>query len=182
MYWILATVFLLIALAVPKLRPIGIGGCVILGLMLIWGMVQRLGTDDPPAVVSTRGRPMPPTTAVRVFPPEALETSNLRIAGNGAPFEVRGHVLNKATDMRLKSFTLRIARRDCYEGALDPSGCELLWQSTQWVELPLPAGEARDFASSFWMRGEVPRAKGKTEDTIEVISADGEPVAAVEAP
>ena len=181
MYWILATVFLLIALAVPKLRPIGIGGCVILGLMLIWGMVQRLGTETPDPA-NTRGSPTAPTTALRVFPLDLLETSNLHIAGNGAPFEVRGHAVNKATDMRLKSFTVNIARRDCYEGALDPSGCELLWQSTQWIELPLATGEARDFASSFWTRGEVARARGKTQDSIEVISADGEAAPAVEAP
>lgn len=181
MYWILATVFLLIALAVPKLRPVGIGGCVVLGIMLVWGMLQRLSGDAPDSA-STRGSPTAPTTALQPFPLQALETSNLHIAGNGAPFELRGHAANASTDMRLRSFTVRITRRDCFEGALDPSGCVLLWQSTQWVELPLAAGEGREFASSFWTRGEVARARGRTEDDIEVISADGEALRAVESP
>jgi hypothetical protein len=40
-YWILATIFIVIALVVPRLRPIGVVGCVILGAMLSWGVVQR---------------------------------------------------------------------------------------------------------------------------------------------
>lgn len=180
MYWILAAIFLLIALAVPKLRLVGILGSVVLGLMLAWGVVQRLRTQ-PPDTASVRGSPSSPTSAVRAFPLESLDAKDLRIAGNGAPFEVRGHVTNRSPDLRLRSFTVMISRRDCFEGSLDPSGCSVLWESRQWVDLSLAAGESRDFVSSFWTRGEVPRARGRIQDTIDVVAADGEPAPRTEA-
>lgn len=172
MYWVLAAIFLLIALTVPRLRALGIAGCVILGLMLAWGMVQRVHNQAP---AEERGRPAAPTSAVSAFPVASLKSEQLRLAGNGAPFELRGQVSNQSTDMRLRSFTAEIVRRDCYEGALDPSGCVTLWQSRQWVELVLVPGESREFASSFWTRGDVPRARGTIQDEIRIVAADGGP-------
>ncbi|MFL6577074.1 MAG: hypothetical protein ACJ8MR_10670 [Povalibacter sp.] len=174
-YWVLATIFLLIALTVPRLRPIGIVGSVILGLMLAWGVLQRLRGAGPEDV---RGSPSAPTSAVTAFPLTALKAEQLRLAGNGAPFELRGHVTNNATAVRLRSFTVEITRRDCYEGALDPSGCVTLWQTQQWVELMLNPGESREFANSFWTRGDVPRARGTVQDQFEVVAADGQNIAA----
>ena len=56
----------------------------------------------------------------------------------------------------------------------------MLWQSRQWVELALNPHESREFASSFWTRGDVPRARGTVQDQFEFISADGRKVAAIE--
>lgn len=173
MYWVLASVLLIIALTVPRLRPIAIGGGVVLGLMLGWGVLQRLRSHEP-AQLPTRGSPTSPASVVSPFPAEQLEASNLRLTG-GAPFELQGHIANRSADMRLKSFTVTIARRDCYEGALDPSGCVVLWQGQQWVELALAPGEGREFSSSFWTRGEVPRVRGTIQDEIRIIAAEGEP-------
>jgi hypothetical protein len=170
-YWVLAAIFLLIALTNRRLRPIGIVGSVILGLMLSWGVLQRLRGTGPQEV---RGSPSSPTSAVAVFPLDALKAEQLRLAGNGAPFELRGYIANGSNDLRLRSFTVEITRRDCYEGALDPSGCVVLWQSRQWVELMLEPGESREFASSFWTRGDVPRARGTVQDQIELVAADGQ--------
>jgi hypothetical protein len=178
-YWVLAAIFLLVALTIPRLRPIAIVGSVILGLMLGWGMLQRLRGAGPQEV---RGRPSAPTSAVSTFPITSLDVQQLRLAGNGAPFELRGQVTNNAENLRLRSFTVEITRRDCYEGALDPSGCVVLWQSRQWVELSLNPGESREFASSFWTRGDVPRARGTVQDQFELVSADGQGVATVEKP
>ena len=50
-------------------------------------------------------------------------TDSLRMSGGGAPFELRGRIANNTTDTTLRSVTIRVTRRDCYEGALDPSGC-----------------------------------------------------------
>ena len=173
-YWVLAAVFLSIAFTVPRLRPVGIAGIVILGLMLSWGMLQRLRGQGPD---EERGKPMAPTSAVKVFPLQALQAEQLRLAGSGAPFELRGRVTNASADMRLRSFTAAIQRSDCYEGALDPSGCVTLWQGTQWVELALAPGESREFASPFWTRGEVARVRGTPKDEIRIVGADGEPAA-----
>jgi hypothetical protein len=174
-YWVLAAIFLLVALTVPRLRPVAIAGSVILGLMLGWGVLQRMRGAGPEEV---RGNPTAPTSAVTSFPLTALTVEDLRLAGNGAPFELQGRVTNGTQDLRLRSFTVVITRRDCYQGALDPSGCVTLWQSRQWVELSLEPGERREFASSFWTRGDVPRARGTVEDHFELVAADGRPLAA----
>ena len=174
-YWILAAIFLLIALAVPRLRPIGIVGSVILFLMLGWGMLERLRGVDPSAATE-RGRPTAPTSAVRSIPVASVHGEDLRLAGSGAPYELRGRIENRSSDMQLRSVTAEITRRDCYEGALDPSGCVVLWQSRQWVEAgSIAPGEAREFASQFWTRGEVPRARGTVQDEIVIVAADGVP-------
>jgi len=177
-YWVLAAIFLLIALMVPRLRPVGVAGAVILGLMLGWGMLQHMRGQGP---AEERGRPTQPTSAVRIFPLTALKSDELRVMGNGAPFDLRGRMTNQSQDLRLRSFTVEIARRDCYEGALDPSGCVTLWTSRQWVELVLAPGESREFVSSFWTRGNVPRSRGTVQDEIRVVAADAE-LAAVPVP
>lgn len=173
-YWFLAATFLLIALAVPRLRPVGIVGSVILVLMLGWGMLERLrGTEADTG--PERGRPSAPTSAVHSFPLEDFVSEDLRLAGNGAPYELRGRIVNKSSGLRLRSFTAVVTRRDCFEGALDPSGCVVLWQSRQWVEAAVEPGESRDFASQFWTRGDVPRARGSVRDDIAIVAADGVP-------
>lgn len=175
-YWILAAIFLLIALTNRRLRPVGIVGCILLTLLLSWGMLQRLRGQDP--APAPRGSPGSPALIVTPFPLDAISVTQLRLSGSGAPFELRGHIANESRDMRLRSFTVEITRRDCYEGALDPSGCAILWQGQQWVELLLPPQQSRDFSNPFWARGEVQRVRGKTQDEIRVVAAEGELVVA----
>jgi hypothetical protein len=170
-YWVLAAIFLSIALAVPRWRPIGIVGSVLLGLMLGWAMLQRLRATSSDEI---RGSPSSPAAAVVVFPLDALDAEELRLLGSGAPFELRGRISNKSPLHRLRSFTVEITRSDCYEGALDPSGCVVQWRTRQWVELSLEPGQTREFANTFWSRGDVPRARGTLRDTIKLVAADGQ--------
>lgn len=172
-YWVLAAIFLLIALAVPRLRPVGIFGCIVLGLMLSWGMLQRLRSQDPDT--PSRGSPSSPALIVRAFPLNAIRATDLRLTGSGAPFELRGRITNESHEMLLKSFTVAITRRDCFEGALDPSGCAVLWQGQQWVELVLGPQESREVSNPFWARGEVARVRGTIRDEIRIVAAEGEP-------
>jgi hypothetical protein len=181
-YWILATVFILVALLNPRLRPLGIVGCVVLGGMLGWGMLQRLRGEDPaqtPAV-QERGRPSSPAAAPRSIPLTMVAVDDLRLSGSGAPFELRGRIVNNTSDTTLKSVTIRVTRRDCYEGAVDPSGCVKLWQADRWIAIAVPAGQARDFVDSIWMHGNAPRARGTVKDTFELIAAAGETAPEVE--
>ena len=76
--------------------------------------------------------------------------------------------------------TVRVTRRDCYEGAVDPSGCVKLWQDDHWIAIAVPARQARDFVDSIWMHGNAPRARGAVHDTFEVIAAAGESAPEVE--
>lgn len=175
MYWILATIFILVALVVPRLRPVGIVGCVLLGGMLTWGVVQRLrGTaDDDQPQVQQRGRPTSPAAAIQVIAPDRVQVEDLQMTGGGAPFELQGRIENQS-DALLKSVTLQVTRRDCYEGALDPSGCAVLWQDRHWISISIPPGQAREFSSSVWMRGAAPRARGTLKDSFTVVAASGE--------
>ena len=174
MYWILATIFILIALTVPRLRPLGVIGCVILGAMLLWGVIGRLrgGEEDEP-VVQQRGRPTSPATVMQPIGLDEIVVDNLQLTGGGAPFELGGRIENKSETL-LRSVTVLVTRRDCYDGALDPSGCVVLWQDKHWVLVSVPSGETRDFATSVWMRGAAPRARGTLKDSFEVVAASGE--------
>jgi hypothetical protein len=173
MYWILAAVFLLIMLAVPRLRPIALVGCVILGGLLAWGVAQRLrGTD--PAQLPERGRPTTPATVLQSLPIEQVKISGLQLTGGGAPFRLSGRVMNESETLRLKSFMLDISRRDCHAGALDPSGCALLWRGRHWIELSVPPQEEREFAVSIWARGDAPRQLGTARDEFEIVAASGD--------
>lgn len=176
-YWILATIFIVVALAVPRLRPVGIVGCALLGAMLTWAVVQRLrgAADDARPTVQERGRPSSPAVILQVITPDQVLVENLQMTGGGAPFELRGRIENKS-DVLLKSITLLVTRRDCYEGALDPSGCTVLWQDRHWISIAIPPGQARDFSSSIWMRGAAPGVRGTVKDWFEVVAASGEAV------
>ena len=173
MYWILATVFIVIALVVPRLRPIGVAGCIIMGALLTWAVVQRLRSDDPERPqVQERGRPTSPATALQAIPLDEIVVDDLQLTGGGAPFQLRGRIENNS-DALLKSVTILVIRRDCYEGALDPSGCTVLWQDRQWLSIAILPGQTREFSSSIWMRGAANRGRGTAKDSFEVVAATG---------
>jgi hypothetical protein len=174
-YWILATIFILIALVVPRMRPVGVIGCVLLGGMLLWGVVERLRDDDDedePAV-QQRGRPTSPAAALQTISTDLIVVDNLQLTGGGAPFELSGRIQNRSASL-LKSLTVLVTRRDCFDGALDPTGCVILWQDRHWMPMSVPPGQTRDFSSSVWMRGAAPRARGTLKDSFEIVTASGE--------
>ncbi|MBM0105086.1 hypothetical protein JM946_10010 [Steroidobacter sp. S1-65] len=110
---------------------------------------------------------------MQAIAPEQVVVDNLQLTGGGAPFELRGRIENKS-DVLLKSVTLLVMRRDCYPGALDPTGCAVLWQDRHWISIAIPPGQARDFSSSIWMRGAAPGARGKVQDSFALVAASGE--------
>src|SRR5690606_3377924 len=112
---------------------------------------------------------------MQVIAPDQVQLENVRMTGGGAPFELSGRIENRS-EAQLKSITVLVTRRDCYEGALDPSGCTVLWQDRHRISVAIPPGEARDFSSSVWMRGAAPRARGAVEDSFAVVAASGETV------
>jgi hypothetical protein len=183
-YWILATLFIVIALSQPRLRPLGIVGCVVLGTMLAWGIVQRLRNEDASQAAATqqRGKPASPAAELRSVPLTMVAAADLHLSGGGAPFELRGRIANNTRDVTLRSVTIRLIRRDCYQDAVDPSGCVKLWQDEHWIAVTVPAGQARDFVEAIWMHGNAPRARGTVQDTFELIAAAGEGGIEVEKP
>jgi hypothetical protein len=181
-YWILAALFILVAMAVPRMRPLVLPGCIVLVAMLSWAIWQRVRDDraEGPPVGESRGRPSSPVTATQSLAISLVSTENLRLSGGGAPYQLRGRIVNRSEDSLLTSATIRVTRRDCYEGALDPTGCVKLWQNDHWIAISVPPGEGRDFVEAIWMHGGAPRHRGTAQDTFEVIKASGEPALAVE--
>jgi hypothetical protein len=173
-YWFLAAVFIVIALSQPRLRPLGVVGCVVLGTMLAWGIVQRLRNEDASQAAAQRGKPASPAAELHSVPLTMVAAESLRMSGGGAPFELRGRITNKTSDLTLRSVTIRLTRRDCYPEAVDPSGCVQLWQDDHWIAITVPAGQARDFVEAIWMHGNAPRARGTVQDTFELTAAAGE--------
>src|SRR5690349_24325694 len=117
--------------------------------MLAWGMIQRLQntSDGDTSQVQQRGRPSSPAAAVQAIPIDEVSIQNLRLTGSGAPFTLRGRIDNRS-EVMLKSVTLLVTRRACFEGALDPSGCNVQWQDRHWVAVSVPPQQTREFASS----------------------------------
>lgn len=142
--------------------------------MLLWGVIERLrGSNGNVSVVQQRGKPTSPGTTLQTISPDRIVVDSLQLTGGGAPFELSGRIDNKSETL-LRSVTVLVTRRDCYEGALDPSGCVVLWQDKQWVSVSVPPEQTRDFSTSVWMRGAAPRARGKVKDSFEVVAVSGE--------
>lgn len=168
MYWIAAAIVLLVLLAVPRARPAAVLGCVILGALLLWGLVQRWNEPDS-SVLPERARPTTPASQLQSVPLEQIEVSNLQLTGGGAPYRVTGRVKNGSESLRLRSMMLDITRSDCHADALDPSGCVVRWRTRHWVEVTVPPQETRDFEVAIWARGEGPRQLSTLRDRKSVV-------------
>lgn len=177
MFWafiaIIAAVLLTITLTNRGIVRV-IGGVLLAGL-IVFGVILRLVNEPGPDSERQRGSPTSPTAAVAAIPLDSLKVDDLKLTGGGAPFELRGTVENLSDDTRVRSFTIRIVRRDCYEGALDPSGCAVVWQDQHWISLSVPAQSQRNFASSFYARTPVSRVRGTLRDEFKLVAATGEP-------
>lgn len=175
-FWILAALFFVLALAVPSLRVVGIVGLTILALLLGWAMLQRMQDQERNAGPAgpERGSPVTPARTRVAIPTEEVLLRDLALTGSGAPFELSGRVVNGADDAAIKSVTLQVTRRDCYEGALDPSGCVVVWRGQQWISVTIPPGEERAFRQDVWAPP-LPRARGTVRDEFQLLSVAGEP-------
>jgi hypothetical protein len=173
-FWIFAALILLALLSVTITHrgPVRIAGGIALAALLAWGLYQRLTTHIDAQPMPPRGKSSSPALVTHSIPLAAIELSNLKLTG-GAPFELRGTIANRSVDTRLTALTLRTIRRDCYEAAIDPSGCVVIWEDQHWIRWVVPAGETRDFVETIWAHTAVPRARGTIKDEFEVIAATG---------
>jgi hypothetical protein len=152
-----------------------IGGALLAGLIVL-GVALRLANEPSPDGERTRGKPTAPVAAISAIPLESVKVEDLKLTGGGAPFELRGTIQNLSSDTQVRSVTLRIVRRDCYEGALDPSGCVVVWQDQHWISVNVPPESQRQFATSFYARTPVSRLRGTLKDEFRLVSATGEAV------
>lgn len=84
MYWILAALFIVVAMAVPRMRPLVLPGCIVLVAMLGWAIWERVRNDEAvrPPVAQERGRPSSPVRATQPLPLALVDARNLRLSGD----------------------------------------------------------------------------------------------------
>jgi hypothetical protein len=174
-FWAFAAsvLILLLTVTISNRGVVRIIGGIALAALLVVGVAQRL--SHRPAPESERGKPASPAAVVSAVPLDDIKVEELKLTGSGAPFELRGVIQNSSTATRLRSITLQIVRRDCFEGALDPSGCIVIWRDQHWVQADVPPQGERRFAGSFYAHTNVPRPRGTLKDEFRVIAASGHP-------
>jgi hypothetical protein len=163
----------ILSITISQSGPVRVGGYVLLAALLGIGLFQRLLRDPDEGQV--RGKSVSPGAVVTPISPELISTTQLVLSGGGAPFELRGRITNGSQDLQLKSVTFSIRRADCHPAALDPQGCDTVWQDQHWLPLTVPAGEMREFATVIWAHSSIPRVRGSVRDEIAVVAATGEP-------
>jgi hypothetical protein len=167
----------------------------ILGVKRIWtvlGLVavclfaiaayQRVATTPADDSDVTWSPSSTPASAIDTVGVAQAQIEGLQIIGATAPWEFSGTVINRAPEHTLLSATIRITRRDCFEGALDPSGCVVLWEGSKRVNLSVPPGEQQKFVESVSPRGSVPRAQGMIKDEFVLAGLTGRRVERAAAP
>jgi hypothetical protein len=173
-FWIFAALILLalLSITITHRGPVRVAGSVALIALLSWGLYQRLTTHPDTQPQPPRGKSSSPALVTQSVPLDAIELIGLKLSG-AAPFELRGTIVNHSTDTRLTAMTLRTIRRDCYEGAIDPSGCVVIWDDQHWIRWSVPPGERREFDETIWAHTAVPRARGTIKDEFQLIAANG---------
>jgi hypothetical protein len=176
-FWAFAACILIIILTITisNRGVVRVIGVIVLAALLVVGLAQRLSNRGDPHPDGQRGKPASPGAAIAAVPLDEIKVDELKMSGSGAPFELRGSIHNASTDMRLQSLTLRIVRRDCFDGAIDPSGCVLIWQDQHWIKVDLAPQSERKFATSFYAHTNVPRARGTIKDEFKLVAATGQP-------
>ena len=177
MFWAFIAIIAitLLTITLTKRGIVRVIGGVLLAGLIVFGLVLRLATKTDPDPDGLRGKPSSPALAVTAIPLDSIELENLKLTGGGAPFELRGSIRNSSSDTRVRSLTIRIVRRDCYEGALDPSGCVVIWQDQHWMSISVPPGSRRDFANTFYARTPITRQRGTLRDEFKLVSVSGAP-------
>jgi hypothetical protein len=174
-FWFYAalTILGIVSVTVSHSGRVRMAGCILLACLLGWGLLQRL--LGPPTETPERGQSVSPGTEVAAIALESVDATDLVLTGGGAPFELRGRIINKSRDASLSSVTLSLVRRDCHAGALQPDGCDVIFQDQHWMPLTVPAGETREFVSTIWAHSSVSRARGTIKDEISLAAATGAP-------
>jgi hypothetical protein len=174
-FWIVAALVLLgiLSVTITHRGPVRIVGAILLVLALGWAFYQRLTLPREDDTLAPRGKSSPPASFSQPVPIADIELSDLTLTGGGAPFEIRGKVTNRNTTLQVSAMTLRTTRRDCYAGAVDPSGCVVIWQDQHWIRWQVPAGTTREFVETIWAHTPVARARGTIKDDFELLDATG---------
>jgi hypothetical protein len=171
--WLVALAILVVVVALVGLRRFGLAAGLFAAALFALAVYKRLATPPMPDVeVMRRNPPATPGSILNRVPVELVD-GDIAITGGGAPFTFAGTVTNRSNEYIVTSITVQARRLDCYEAAIDPSGCDVLWQREKWIDVRVPPQESRRFSVSDWARDTQPRPKGAVRDEISIVRAGG---------
>jgi hypothetical protein len=170
--WVPAVFLLVVLTLVLGVKRIWtVLGLVVVGLF-VFAVVRRIATT-PEAEPDAGPVAITPAAAIESLSVDQAAVAELEITGSTAPWKFTGTIVNRSNEHTLRSATIHVIRRDCYPGALDPSGCMVLWESSKRVNLETPPGEQQRFVEQLSPRASVARPQGTVQDEFELIGLTG---------
>lgn len=171
--WVPALILLVVLTLILGIKRIWtVLGLVVVCLFAI-AVFRRLTTAPEEAV--EKPPTFTPAAAIESLPADQAQADDLSISGSTAPWAFRGTIINHNKEHTLLSATIRITRRDCFEGALDASGCVVLWEGSKRVNLEIPPGQQQQFLEAISPHGSVTRAQGTLKDEFQLTGLTGRP-------
>jgi hypothetical protein len=157
---ILLAVSLILAFT-RRWRIVGLVCSVVLAVLLVWFTVQQPGTSEESGVFTGSSSSSSAAQTSRIAP-----VVTLQLEGNGAPWRVRGSVVNPG-DVVIRSITLQVERLDCPLAESIDTDCDVVWQAQHAAHEYCCHGIRID--DSFYSHEPVPRLKGVARDRITVV-------------
>jgi hypothetical protein len=135
---------------------------VVLAVLLVWFTVQQPGTSKESGVITETSSSSSVAQTSRIAP-----VVTLQLEGNGAPWRVRGSVVNPG-DAVIRSITLRLERLDCPLAESIDTDCDVVWQGQHTLRMNIAAATSVRVDDSFYSHEPVSRLKGVARDRITV--------------
>ncbi len=110
----------------------------VLGVLVVATVITLLLTTDK----ATVGRQKVAATSV------VVENTVVTPAYAGS-YRITGRLLNQDATTDLKEITLSVAMQDCQDPS--ESACQIVGQAVKRINLRVPAGQARDFATNIYI-------------------------------
>lgn len=170
--WLPAVILLVVLTLILGVKRIWtVLGLVVVGLF-VFAVARRLATT-PDTEPESGPSATTPAAAIESLQTNQADVTDLTITGSTAPWEFSGTVVNRNREHTLLSATIHVIRRDCYAGALDLSGCVLLWETNKRVNLEIPPGQQQRFIEQMSPRAAVARPQGTIKDEFELVGLTG---------
>lgn len=173
MLWIIEALLLVLIVLLPRYRKWGLALAGVFALVLLWAMQRSNFGGIETGLKGTAAVNTNTAAAITALPLDIVQTDNLRLSGNGAPWRFTGRLTNVSDKFQISSASFDIARADCYENADSPAGCLPIWQGKQTVAIAIPPQQSRDFSIEIWLHGSALRLKGAARDQFKLTALAG---------
>jgi hypothetical protein len=163
--------FLLLAVAIllactRRFRKVGLIMASVLLLLLLWFSARVVNESG-----SVNNATSSSSSSAAAIARPAAQLSALKLAGNGAPWQLTGSVQNISA-ATIHSLTISIQRFDCPNATAPLSDCVLLWQGSHVPRITLTSGASARLDERFYSHEEIPRLRGVARDQVDLTAVD----------